>query len=158
MIHPDTSALFWNRPRSYKSLDPEPRVLVSWHFKVKHWLTSVNMASLHTVVALLAVLSSGLCEEKTFLQRAGSAYNSRQYRSLLTVNNGEQFGNWTWPEMCPDEFFAVGFSIRVKTRTHSHSTDICISATKLQQGEERRAANTLYYQVTHLKFTPTLPR
>lgn len=72
------------------------------------------MASLFTVVTLLAVLSSGLCEEKSFLQRAGKAFNSRQYRSLLTVNNGERFGNWTWPEMCPDKFFAVGFSIRVK--------------------------------------------
>ena len=114
------------------------------------------MASLHTVVALLAVLSSGLCEEKTFLQRAGSAYNSRQYRSLLTVNNGEQFGNWTWPEMCPNEFFAVGFSIRVKTRTHSHITDIYISTTRLQQGEERRAGNTSFYQVTRLKFTSNI--
>nr|XP_033497361.1 vitelline membrane outer layer protein 1 homolog [Epinephelus lanceolatus] len=72
------------------------------------------MASLFTVVAMLAVLSSGLCEEKTFLQRAGAAFNNRAYSSLLTVNNGEQFGNWTWPEMCPDKFFAVGFSLRVE--------------------------------------------
>lgn len=75
------------------------------------------MASLFTVVALLAVLSGGLCQEKTFLQRAGTAFNSRQYRSMLTVSNGEKFGNWTWPEMCPDKFFAVGFSLRVKTLT-----------------------------------------
>lgn len=82
------------------------------------------MASLFTVVAMLAVLSGGLCEEKTFLQRAGVAFSSRQYRSLLTVSNGEQFGNWTWPEMCPDKFFAVGFSLRVKTPTLSRITNI----------------------------------
>lgn len=82
------------------------------------------MASLPTVVALLAVLSCGFCEDKLFLQNAGTAFNSRQYRSLLTVANGEQFGNWTWPEMCPETFFAVGFSVRVKTPTHVQTVQI----------------------------------
>lgn len=76
------------------------------------------MASLFIAVAVLAVLSGGLCEEeKAFLQRAGVAFNSRSYRSVLTVPNGEKFGNWTWPEMCPDQFFAVGFSIRVTSNS-----------------------------------------
>ncbi|XP_031723377.1 vitelline membrane outer layer protein 1 homolog [Anarrhichthys ocellatus] len=76
------------------------------------------MASLFTAVATLAVLSGGLCEEKGFLQRAGEAFSSRQHRSLLTVGNGEKFGNWTWPEMCPDKFFAVGFSLRVEANQY----------------------------------------
>ncbi|XP_041843110.1 vitelline membrane outer layer protein 1 homolog [Melanotaenia boesemani] len=76
------------------------------------------MTSLLLAVALLAVLSGGFCEEKTFLQRAGVAFNDRQYRSLLTVPNGEQFGGWTWPEMCPENFFAVGFSVRVETNQY----------------------------------------
>ncbi|XP_047453563.1 vitelline membrane outer layer protein 1 homolog [Mugil cephalus] len=71
------------------------------------------MASLFTAVAVLAVLSGGLCDE-TFLQRAGMSFNSRSYRSVLTVSNGGKFGSWTWPEMCPDQFYAVGFSIRVE--------------------------------------------
>lgn len=76
------------------------------------------MASLLAAVAVLAVLSSGLCEEqKKFLQRAGVAFSNRQYESLLTVTNGEQFGNWTWPEMCPEGFFTVGFSVRVTTNS-----------------------------------------
>ncbi|XP_016533307.1 vitelline membrane outer layer protein 1 homolog [Poecilia formosa] len=66
------------------------------------------MSSLLSIAVLLAVASSGFCE-KVFLQRAGKDFNSRQYRSVLTVNNGERFGDWTWPEMCPDNFFAVGF-------------------------------------------------
>lgn len=75
------------------------------------------MTLLLPVLTLLAVLSTGLCvEEKTVLQRAGTVFNGRQYKSMLTVNNGEQFGSWTWPEMCPDKFFAVGFSLRVKRR------------------------------------------
>lgn len=87
-------------------------------------LPSEKMTLLLPVVTLLAVLSTGLCvEEKTVLQRAGTAFNGRQYKSMLTVNNGEQFGNWTWPEMCPDKFFAVGFSLRVKRRRQT----LCLS-------------------------------
>ncbi|XP_068558265.1 vitelline membrane outer layer protein 1 homolog [Cebidichthys violaceus] len=76
------------------------------------------MAILFVAVAVLAALSGGLCEEKVFLQRAGEAFRSRQHRSVLTVSNGEKFGNWTWPEMCPDEFFAVGFSLRVESNQY----------------------------------------
>ncbi|XP_076006325.1 vitelline membrane outer layer protein 1 homolog [Genypterus blacodes] len=74
------------------------------------------MAALFCAVlaVTLAVLSPVLCEEKSFLQRAGVAFNKRHYTSFLTVTNGERFGNWTWPEMCPDNFFAVGFSVRAE--------------------------------------------
>ncbi|XP_003965780.2 vitelline membrane outer layer protein 1 isoform X1 [Takifugu rubripes] len=73
------------------------------------------MARALAAVALLALLSVGLCEEKTFLQRAGTAFNSRSYKSILSVTNGEKFGDWTWPEMCPETFYAVGFSLRVES-------------------------------------------
>lgn len=87
-------------------------------------LSENKMTFLLPVVSLLAVLSTGLCvEEKTVLQRAGTAFNYRQYKSMLSVTNGEQFGSWTWPEMCPDEFFAVGFSLRVKR----HRLKLCLS-------------------------------
>ncbi len=117
MIHPDASGLFWI---DWGGIRAPVYLLVA--FRVKHWLAAVKMVNLFTVVSLLAVFSSGLCAEKQFLQRAGQAFNSRQYKSVLSVNNGEQFGNWTWPEMCPQDFFAVGFSIRVKTLTRSHTT------------------------------------
>ncbi|XP_056300207.1 vitelline membrane outer layer protein 1 homolog [Pseudoliparis swirei] len=71
-----------------------------------------------TAVAVLAALSGACSEEKVFLQRAGEAFSSREYRSVLTVSNGERFGNWTWPEMCPDKFFAVGFSLRVESNQY----------------------------------------
>ncbi|KAM6968074.1 vitelline membrane outer layer protein 1-like [Aplochiton taeniatus] len=64
-------------------------------------------------LSILAVVAPGLCK-KPYLERAGMAYNSRPYSSMLTVSNGEQFGKWTWPEMCPENFFAVGFSLRVE--------------------------------------------
>ncbi|KAM8826032.1 vitelline membrane outer layer protein 1 homolog [Synchiropus picturatus] len=84
-------------------------------FKTAFPAVVVVMARLFEVLAaLLALVSTGLCEEKTFLQRAGTSFNNRKYRSLLSVSNGEQFGGWTWPEMCPANFFAVGFSVRVE--------------------------------------------
>ncbi|MEQ2167334.1 hypothetical protein GOODEAATRI_003101 [Goodea atripinnis] len=76
------------------------------------------MASLLSIVVLLSVAYSGFCEEKVFLQRVGKEFNSRQYRYVLTVNNGEKFGDRTWPEICPDNFFAVGFSVRVESKQH----------------------------------------
>lgn len=83
-------------------------------------LTATKMARVLPAVALLALLSVGLCEEKVFLQRAGTAFNSRSYESILNVTNGEKFGDWTWPEMCPENFYAVGFSLRVNTHTGVH--------------------------------------
>ncbi|XP_012673379.1 vitelline membrane outer layer protein 1 homolog [Clupea harengus] len=73
-----------------------------------------------TGVCLLAVLALGLCAhpEKPFLSRAGVMHNSRPYSSMLTVTNGEQFGDWTWPEMCPPDYFAVGFSLRVESKQY----------------------------------------
>lgn len=83
-------------------------------------LTATNMARVLAAVALLALLSVGLCEEKVFLQRAGTAFNSRPYKSILNVTNGEKFGDWTWPEMCPENFYAVGFSLRVNAHMGVH--------------------------------------
>lgn len=77
-------------------------------------LPATTMARLVTAAALLALLSAGLCEQKVFLQRAGTAFNSRPYTSVLSAANGGTFGDWTWPEMCPETFYAVGFSLRVK--------------------------------------------
>ncbi|KAM3842171.1 vitelline membrane outer layer protein 1 homolog, partial [Diretmus argenteus] len=69
---------------------------------------------LYSVLATLVVLAPASCMLKPVLQRAGTAFNSRAHSSVLNVTNGEQFGDWTWPEMCPDNFFAVGFSTRVE--------------------------------------------
>ncbi|KAL2084427.1 hypothetical protein ACEWY4_019945 [Coilia grayii] len=76
------------------------------------------MASvLMTGICLLAVLALGLSAQfdKPVVSVAGVMYNNRPYLDMLTVQNGEQFGNWTWPEMCPPDYFAVGFSLRVES-------------------------------------------
>lgn len=37
-----------------------------------------------------------------------------RYASIVEVTNGGTWGDWAWPEMCPDGYFASGFSIKVK--------------------------------------------
>uniref|UniRef100_A0A3P9N8S5 Vitelline membrane outer layer 1 homolog n=2 Tax=Poecilia reticulata TaxID=8081 RepID=A0A3P9N8S5_POERE len=108
------------------------------------------MSSLLSIAVLLAVASGGFCE-KVFLQRAGKDFNSRQYSSVLTVNNGERFGDWTWPEMCPDNFFAVGFSVRVETDQYG-GDDTALNGIRLicSQDESR---SFLYYVESHTGHT-----
>lgn len=37
------------------------------------------------------------------------------YMSVIEVTNGGPWGDWAWPEMCPDGFFGSGFSLKVGT-------------------------------------------
>lgn len=37
--------------------------------------------------------------------------------SVIEVTNGGPWGDWAWPEMCPDGFFASGFSLKVRAQT-----------------------------------------
>ncbi|XP_068179175.1 vitelline membrane outer layer protein 1 homolog isoform X2 [Antennarius striatus] len=96
------------------------------------------MVRLFSLAALLALLSAGFCLEKAVQQRAGSLFNDRPFRSMLTVTNGERFGNWTWPEMCPHEFFAVGFSVRVEQNQYALD-DTALNGIRLicGKGEDR---------------------
>ena len=65
------------------------------------------------IAVVLATLSLGL--SATEVPRAGKEYNTRSFSSVLTVTNGQTWGEWKWREMCPDNTYAVGFSLRVKT-------------------------------------------
>lgn len=40
-----------------------------------------------------------------------------RYASIVDVTNGGTWGDWAWPEMCPDGYFASGFSVKVKVQT-----------------------------------------
>lgn len=39
------------------------------------------------------------------------------HTSVIEVTNGGPWGDWAWPEMCPDGFFASGFSLKVRAQT-----------------------------------------
>ena len=35
------------------------------------------------------------------------------YTAVIEMTSGGPWGDWAWPEMCPDGFFASGFSLKV---------------------------------------------
>lgn len=37
-------------------------------------------------------------------------------RYTIEVTNGGPWGDWAWPERCPDGLFAIGFSIKVRAQ------------------------------------------
>ncbi|XP_026868077.2 vitelline membrane outer layer protein 1 homolog [Electrophorus electricus] len=87
-------------------------------------------------LCFLALVGSAQCGsvKNPFVIRSGTSFASRPYSSLLTVPNGEQFGLWTWPEMCPDNFFAVGFSLRVETNQYG-GDDTALNGIRLFCGQ-----------------------
>lgn len=46
-----------------------------------------------------------------------SIHAEPRYTSIIDVTNGGTWGDWAWPEMCPDGYFASGFSVKVKVQT-----------------------------------------
>ncbi|XP_035018760.1 vitelline membrane outer layer protein 1 homolog [Hippoglossus stenolepis] len=97
------------------------------------------MASLFGAVAMLAVLFVGL-----------SVQASRSHTSVLTVPNGERFGTWMWPEMCPDQYFAVGFSIRVES-SQGKGDDTALNGIRLICGKDGEL-NFMYTAESHPGF------
>ncbi|XP_062255348.1 vitelline membrane outer layer protein 1 homolog [Platichthys flesus] len=92
------------------------------------------MESLLRAVAMLAVLFLGLFQQ-------GAVVADWPYTSVLTVTNGQRWGTWRGPEMCPDQYFAVGFSTRVEAK-QSGGDDTALNGIRL--------ICTLYGHRTHI--------
>ncbi|XP_060756953.1 vitelline membrane outer layer protein 1-like [Neoarius graeffei] len=73
-----------------------------------------------SILCLLSLVSSVEVdfEAQPYIVHAGTAFVTRNYTSVLTVPNGEQFGDWMWSEMCPENFYATGFSLRVESNQY----------------------------------------
>lgn len=77
---------------------------------------TTTMALVYVSLLCLLSLASSVeldVDDQPRIIRAGANFALRNYTSILTVPNGEQFGIWMWSEMCPENFYAVGFSLRV---------------------------------------------
>ncbi|XP_006262442.1 vitelline membrane outer layer protein 1 homolog [Alligator mississippiensis] len=46
--------------------------------------------------------------------KANGIFLNRQHYSSISVANGGPWGTWTWTDMCPEHFYAMGFSIKVE--------------------------------------------
>ncbi|XP_053468173.1 vitelline membrane outer layer protein 1 [Ictalurus furcatus] len=94
-----------------------------------------------SIFCLLTLVSSGDVdvEDQPHAIRAGTTFALRNYTSILTVPNGEKFGIWMWSELCPDNFYAVGFSLRVEPNQYAND-DTALNGIRLfcVQNEDRR--------------------
>lgn len=58
--------------------------------------------------------------------KANGIFLNRQHYSSISVANGGPWGTWTWTDMCPEHFYAMGFSIKVTAACQS--CEILVSA------------------------------
>lgn len=59
------------------------------------------------------------------------ADGSSGYPSVIEVTNGGPWGDWAWPEMCPDGFFASGFSLKVEPPQGIPGDDTAMNGVRL---------------------------
>ncbi|KAF5888952.1 vitelline membrane outer layer protein 1, partial [Clarias magur] len=93
------------------------------------------------ILCLLTVVSSVevVPEDQPRVIHAGTTFGLRNYSSILTVPNGEKFGIWMWSELCPENFYATGFSLRIESNQYG-SDDTALNGIRLfcVQNEDRR--------------------
>nr|XP_006133305.1 vitelline membrane outer layer protein 1 homolog [Pelodiscus sinensis] len=61
----------------------------------------VGLASVTPVFGLIEIAANG-------------TFSNRKYYSSINVTNGGPWGSWTWIDMCPEHYHALGFSIKME--------------------------------------------
>lgn len=82
-------------------------VWASWRYKSTAGPALERLAMADYLGIVLLVLLSVDARAGLLLEGA------RPYISLIDVSNGGRWGDWAWPEMCPEGFYANGVSFKV---------------------------------------------
>ncbi|XP_067418066.1 vitelline membrane outer layer protein 1 homolog [Emydura macquarii macquarii] len=45
---------------------------------------------------------------------ANGTFTNRNYYKSINVTNGGPWGTWTWLDMCPERYYAMGYSVKVE--------------------------------------------
>ncbi|XP_074167802.1 vitelline membrane outer layer protein 1 homolog [Sminthopsis crassicaudata] len=94
----------------------------------------------HPVLQLLLLgscLRTGCAVDSDAREREG-----RPYTAVIEVPNGGPWGEWTWPEMCPDGFFASGFSLKVEPPQGIPGDDTSLNGVRLHCARGDAERNT----------------
>ncbi|XP_003466238.1 vitelline membrane outer layer protein 1 homolog [Cavia porcellus] len=73
-----------------------------------------------TAATLLLLLCAGCCR-----------HSQADLVPVIEVTNGGPWGDWAWPEMCPDGYLASGFSLKVEPVQGISADDTALNGIRL---------------------------